>query len=109
MIRIGTFNTGNFSGNGVPAGSEKAKEVFREVINSDNVELWGLQEDISFFNPETGEMPYEAIYSDYNRKLFLQTYLLAKQNKFIIPAIISIATLGFYTQGWKSKERTFVL
>ena len=65
MIRIGTYNTGDFSGEGVPAGSEKAKELFREVINSDNVELWGLQEDVGYFNETTQEMPYEAIYSNY--------------------------------------------
>ena len=65
MIRIGTYNPGDFSGEGVPAGSEKAKKLFREVINSDNVELWGFQEDVEFFNSETKETPYEAIYSDY--------------------------------------------
>ena len=64
-IRIGTYNTGDFSGENVPAGSEKAKELFREVINSDGVELWALQEDVGFFNEETQETPYEAIYSNY--------------------------------------------
>ena len=65
MIRVGTYNTGDFSGADVPAGSEKAREAFREVMNAEGVELWALQEDVGFFNPETGEMPYEAIYSGY--------------------------------------------
>ena len=65
MIRVGTYNTGDFSGADVPAGSEKAKALFREVMNADGVALWALQEDVGFFNPETEEMPYEAIYSDY--------------------------------------------
>ena len=65
MIRVGTYNTGDFSGENVPAGSEKAKEAFREVMNADGVQFWALQEDVGFFNPETEEMPYEAIYSSY--------------------------------------------
>ena len=65
MIRVGTYNTGDFSGENVPAGSEKAKEAFREVMNAEGVALWALQEDVGFFDPETGEMPYEAIYSSY--------------------------------------------
>jgi endonuclease/exonuclease/phosphatase family metal-dependent hydrolase len=65
MIRVGTYNTGDFSGADVPAGSDKAREAFREVMNAEGVELWALQEDVGFFNPETGEMPYEAIYSGY--------------------------------------------
>ena len=65
MIRIGTYNTGDFSGEQVPAGSEKARELFREVINSDGVELWALQEDVGFFNEEAQLTPYEAAYSDY--------------------------------------------
>ena len=65
MIRVGTYNTGDFSGENVPAGSEKAKEAFREVMNAEGVALWALQEDVGFFDPETGEMPYDAIYSSY--------------------------------------------
>ena len=65
MIRIGTYNPGDFSGDGVPAGSEKAKECFKEVIEAEGIALWGLQEDVGLFNPETGETPYEAIYSSY--------------------------------------------
>ena len=65
MIRVGTYNTGDFSGENVPAGSEKAKEAFREVMNAEGVQLWALQEDVGVFNPETGEMPYEAIYDGY--------------------------------------------
>ena len=65
MIRVGTYNTGDFSGADVPAGSDKAREAFREGMNAEGVELWALQEDVGFFNPETGEMPYEAIYSGY--------------------------------------------
>ena len=65
MIRIGTYNTGDFSGDGVPAGSEQAKACFREVIEAEGVALWGLQEDVGFFNPQTEQTPYEAVYSGY--------------------------------------------
>ena len=65
MIRVGTFNTGDFSGEGVPAGSAIAKTCFREVIEAEGVALWGLQEDVAFFNQETQETPYDAIYSHY--------------------------------------------
>ena len=43
MIRVGTYNTGDFSGENVPAGSEKAKALFREVMNAEGVQLWALQ------------------------------------------------------------------
>lgn len=65
-IRIATYNTGNFSGKDVPAGSDKARACFREVIESSGVDLWGLQEDLGFFCAETELMPYEAIYSSYH-------------------------------------------
>ena len=34
-------------------------------MNAEGVQLWALQEDVGFFDPETGEMPYDAIYSSY--------------------------------------------
>ena len=65
ILRIGTYNVGDYSGENVPAGSEKAKELFKEVIESAGVELWGLQEDVGFFNSETEETPYDAVYRSY--------------------------------------------
>ena len=56
FLRVGTYNTGDFSGENVPAGSEQAKALFREVMNADSVDFWALQEDVGFFNPETGEI-----------------------------------------------------
>lgn len=82
-IRVGTYNTGDFSGAEVPAGSEKAKVLFREVMESDNVEFWALQEDVGFFNPETGEMPYEAIYDHY------QNYKRSGEKKYNYKAFLS--------------------
>ena len=64
-IRIGTYNTGDFSGENIPAGSEEARNAFREVIGSDHVDFWALQEDVEFFDPETKELPYPAVYGSY--------------------------------------------
>ena len=96
MIRIGTYNTGDFSGNGVPAGSEEAKVCFREVINAENVALWGLQEDVGFFNAQTQESPYEAIYSDYQnyRRCGTKKY---NYKAFLTNLPISEATQVYYT------------
>lgn len=65
ILRVGTYNVGDYSGENLPAGSEKAKGLFREVIESDGVELWGLQEDVGFFNADTEETTYDAVYSSY--------------------------------------------
>ena len=64
-FRIGTYNTGDFSGENIPGGSESARAAFREVIEADHVDFWALQEDVAFFNPETQELPYPAVYDHY--------------------------------------------
>ena len=95
MIRVGTYNTGDFSGNGVAAGSEEAKICFGEIINSENVALWGLQEDVGFFNEETRELPYEAVYSGYRnyRRCGVKKY---NYKAFLTNLPISEATQVYY-------------
>ena len=38
-IRVGTYNTGDFSGDGIPAGSDVARAAFRDWMN-DHAALW---------------------------------------------------------------------
>ena len=88
MIRVGTYNTGDFSGENVPAGSEKAKALFREVMNAEGVQLWALQEDVGYFNPETEEMPYEAIYNSY------KNYRRSGEKKYNYKAFLTDLPIG---------------
>lgn len=65
IIRVGTYNVGDYSGENLVRGTDEARAAFREVIEAENVDLWALQEDVAFFNAETEEHPYPAMYDHY--------------------------------------------
>lgn len=85
-IRVATYNVGDFSGIDIKQGSENSRTAFREVFEKTNADLWALQEDVEFFNEETKELPYDAIYKHvlpnhkrnytmpYNGKAFLSKF-----------------------------------
>lgn len=64
-IRVATFNTGDFIGRGFERGSAEAVAAYRELIQAVGADLWALQEDVEFFNDETRQGVYEAIYDTY--------------------------------------------
>lgn len=84
-IRFATFNIGDFSGAGFVQGSAEGKQIIRHTMASAKVALWGLQEDVAYYNKETKEGPYTALYdayacyerrghTEYNYKAFLSDY-----------------------------------
>lgn len=87
-VRFATYNVGDYSGTDVPAGSEESRKVFTELFKKVDADLWALQEDVEFFNKETKESAFDAIYSavlpnyrrnftgNYNGKAFLTKFEL---------------------------------
>ena len=87
-IKVATYNVGDYSGEGFKQGSEESRKAFREVFAKVNADLWALQEDVEFFNNETRESAFDAIYSsalpnykrnytgNYNGKAFLSKFEL---------------------------------
>lgn len=85
-LRVATYNVGDFSGENMPQGSEKSRSAFIEVFEKTNADVWALQEDVEFFNEETKELPFDAIYKHihpnfkgnythpYNGKAFLSKF-----------------------------------
>ncbi|MBQ8351555.1 MAG: hypothetical protein IJY20_05885 [Clostridia bacterium] len=84
-IRFATFNIGDFTGLGFAPGSQEGKATIRATMASAGVRLWGLQEDVAYYNKETKESPYQALYdgyrhyerrghTEYNYKAFLSDY-----------------------------------
>lgn len=88
QIKVATYNVGDYSGINLPAGSEESRAAFRTVFEKVDAGLWALQEDVEFFNKETKETAFDAIYSavlpnykrnftgNYNGKAFLSKFEL---------------------------------
>ena len=64
-MRIATYNIGDYSGATFQKGSINAKTILSVLINSENADLWAMQEDEEFFNEETKETPIETLYKSY--------------------------------------------
>ncbi len=87
-VRFATYNVGDYSGDGVKGGGEESRKAFTELFQKVGADLWALQEDVKFFNPETEESAFDAIYSsvhnnyernytgNYNGKAFLSRFEL---------------------------------
>ena len=87
-VRFATYNVGDYSGEGIKGGSEESRRVFTELFKAVSADLWALQEDVRFFNDETEESAFDAIYSsvhpnyernytgNYNGKAFLSRFEL---------------------------------
>ena len=85
-IRVATYNVGNFSGENISQSSEASKTSFKEALKKANADIWAFQEDVEFFNEETKELPFDAIYKHihpnfkgnythpYNGKAFLSKF-----------------------------------
>ena len=85
-IKVATYNVGDYSGKGLPAGSEESRAAYKDIFTKVNADLWALQEDVEFFNKETGEIAFDAVYSsvlpnyrrnytgNYNGKAFLSKF-----------------------------------
>lgn len=85
-IRVASYNVGNYSGIGIEPGSEKSREEFQKVLKKTGADLWALQEDVEFFNDNTKESAFDAIYKhvlpnywrnftcEYNGKAFLTRF-----------------------------------
>lgn len=88
QVRFATYNVGDYSGEGLKAGSNESREAYRALFLKVGADLWALQEDVRFFNPETEESAFDAVYSaahpnyernytgNYNGKAFLTKYVL---------------------------------
>ena len=100
-IRVGTYNTGDFSGDGIPAGSDAARAAFREVIEAEGIDLWALQEDVGFFNADTEELPYHAVYDSY------PTYLRRGEKKYNYKAFLTALPIGEVEQIYYQGEEKF--
>ncbi|MBQ7292975.1 MAG: hypothetical protein IJW79_04460 [Clostridia bacterium] len=114
-IRVATFNTGNFTGAGLTMGAEKTVAAYRELFESVNADLWGLQEDEQFVDnayPATeGTTPYDAIYKNilphhkgfftgkYNGKAFLTKFNLYDVEQVYYPAPDTSYTSSVYHYG----------
>ena len=101
IIRIGTYNTGDFSGENIPAGSEQARIAFCDVIESDSVDFWALQEDVEFFDPEAQELPYTAVYGSY------KNYRRCGNKKYNYKAFLTNLPLGDTEQIYYTGEEKF--
>lgn len=89
-IKVATYNVGDYSGTNLPAGSEESRAAFRAVMEKVDADLWALQEDVEFFNKETKEPAFDAVYSavlpnyqrnftgNYNGKAFLTKFELSE-------------------------------
>ena len=87
-IKVATYNVGDYSGKDVPHGSEESRKVFTKLMEKVSADLWALQEDVEFFNKETKESAFDAVYSsvlpnyqrnytgNYNGKAFLSKFEL---------------------------------
>lgn len=87
-IKVATYNVGDYSGTNLAAGSEESRAAFRAVMKKIGADLWALQEDVEFFNKETKESAFDAVYSNvlpnykrnftgnYNGKAFLTKFEL---------------------------------
>ena len=85
-IRVATYNVGDFTGTNIERGSENSKKAFLEVFQKTNADLWALQEDVEYFNEETKESAFDAVYKNvlpyytrnytrrYNGKAFLSRF-----------------------------------
>jgi endonuclease/exonuclease/phosphatase family metal-dependent hydrolase len=85
-IKVATYNVGDYSGKELPAGSEESRAAYREIFAKVGADLWALQEDVEFFNKETKESAFDAVYSsvlpnyrrnytgNYNGKAFLTKF-----------------------------------
>ena len=88
-VRIGSYNIGDFSGDGLVPGTNEARAAQREVIEEPGAIIWALQEDVEFFNKEAQEYAFDAVYSsvlpnykrnftgNYNGKAFLTKFELS--------------------------------
>lgn len=87
-IRVATYNVGDYSGINLPHGSEESRKAFSELFKKVGADLWALQEDVEFFNKDTKESAFDAVYSsalpnykrnytgNYNGKAFLSKFEL---------------------------------
>ncbi|MBQ8408918.1 MAG: endonuclease/exonuclease/phosphatase family protein [Clostridia bacterium] len=88
-IKVATYNVGDYTGKNITHGSEESREAFRAVMKKVDADLWALQEDVEFFNKETKETAFDAVYStvlpnykrnftgNYNGKAFLTKFELS--------------------------------
>ena len=108
-IKVATYNVGDYSGKGLPAGSEESRAAYKDIFAKVGADLWALQEDVEFFNKETGESAFDAVYSsvlpnykrnytgNYNGKAFLTTKACIVQtvtSAEIVPIIAPKAPSG---------------
>lgn len=87
-IRVATYNVGDYTGTDIKHGSVESREAFTKVLQKANADLWAFQEDVEFFNTETKESAFDAVYSkvlpnyvrnytgNYNGKAFLSRFEL---------------------------------
>ena len=87
-IKVATYNVGDYTGENIKHGSDESRQAFRDVFAKVGADLWALQEDVEFFNKETGESAFDAVYfsvlpnykrnytGNYNGKAFLSRFEL---------------------------------
>ena len=63
VLKVATFNVGDFSGINMKPGSEESRKAYRELFEKVGADLWYLQEDCCYFNEETKEEASDAVYS----------------------------------------------
>ena len=63
IIRFATFNVGDFSGVNMKHGSEESRKEYKAVMEKVGADFWFLQEDYRYFNEETKEKAFDAVYS----------------------------------------------
>ena len=64
-FRIATYNIGDFSGDGFTPGSPEGISAIRQAMAAADAELWAMQEDMPYCDPEAGLGPYELLYDAY--------------------------------------------
>ena len=95
-IRIGSYNIGDFSGDGLVPGTDEAGVAQREVIEEIGAVIWALQEDVEFFGND-GDV-YESIYKSY------KNYARRGNERYNYKALLSNEEICDVEQIYYSKE-----
>ena len=95
-VRIGSYNIGDFSGDGLVPGTNEARAAQREVIEEPGAIIWALQEDVEFFG--NSDDVYTSIYDSY------KNYVRRGNERYNYKALLSNEEIRDAEQVYYSKE-----
>ena len=65
IVRIATYNVGEFEGRGMETGSQDVAMAMRKAISEANVTLLAVQEDVSYFNSLTQTTSRDECFANF--------------------------------------------